>query len=131
MIEHTLNFDSSHSSVAFMPKGTGSTGFSLAYPKITLHAVSRNADAGNCLYCQIADPSVEPVANESDEDEEDDEEYEPLREMRIYVKDDAARELGTAACRLWIRIADSLRVDHSRPDLQCLHGLCQPASHPE
>lgn len=116
-IEHTLNIASSHSSVAFMPKGTGSTGFSLAYPKITLHAVSRNADAGNCLYCQVADPSVEPVANESDEDEEDDEEYEPLREMRIYVKDDAARELGTAACSLWIRIADSLRGDRSRPDL--------------
>jgi hypothetical protein len=77
-----------YSAIAFMPSDDR-VGWSLAHPRVTLHAVSRNADTGNCLYCQIADPSVRNDDNSEEEDEED--EYEPLREMKIYVKDDAAR----------------------------------------
>lgn len=78
------------SAIAFMSSGSTSAGFSLAHPRVTLHAVSRNAETGNCLYCQIADPSVPPA--EVDSEDEEDEEYEPLREMRIFVKDDASRK---------------------------------------
>jgi hypothetical protein len=82
----------SYSAIAFLPNGNSTAGFSLAHPKVTLHAVSRNVETGNCLYCQITDPSVEPAEVDSEDEDEDDEEYEPLREMRVYVKDDPSRK---------------------------------------
>lgn len=117
-----LIYEHLHSSVTFLRSGSDCTGFSLAYPKITLHAISRNADTGNCLYCQIADPSVPPISVDSDEEEDDDEEYEPLREMRLYVKDDASRKSRrTEGC-------DFARTDssvNSRSSIQRLYGLRQ------
>lgn len=46
-----------------------SRGFSIQYPKITLHAVSRSEDTGPYVYCQL-DETADGVEVTEDEDAE-------------------------------------------------------------
>lgn len=47
---------------------SGSKGFTVPYPNITLHAVSRS-DTGTSIYCQIdPNPEANAVVNESNDD---------------------------------------------------------------
>lgn len=67
------------------------TGFSLKYPSITLHAISPADDNSSAyLYCQVEDPSAKEQTTNGTEEEngvdEDDEEFVPMREMKVFVK---------------------------------------------
>ncbi|KAL7417318.1 regulator of volume decrease after cellular swelling-domain-containing protein [Mrakia frigida] len=85
--------------LSFLPTASTS-GFTLPYPSITLHAISRdNAALGPCVYCQL-DESVQPDAgaalpvvereNDGHYHPEDDEEADtPMREMRIFVGEES------------------------------------------
>jgi hypothetical protein len=96
------------SALCFVPASDSRPGFSLDYPSITLHAISRD-DSGPSVYCQL-DESPAPgqsvprptriiEGRENDghyhpEDEEDDDT--PMREMRILVD-----ESDGALLRMW------------------------------
>ncbi|CED84175.1 Chloride ion current inducer protein [Phaffia rhodozyma] len=88
--------------LSFIPSdsSTTKTGFSLLYPVITLHAISRDAEQGSCVYCQIDESSTAsdsvpvPEGIKESEKKVDDghyhpedegEEDTPMRELRIYV----------------------------------------------
>lgn len=87
------------SALCFIPASGSHPGFSLDYPSITLHAISRDS-LGPSVYCQL-DESPAPgqsvprptriiEGRENDghyhpEDEEDDDT--PMREMRIHVEE--------------------------------------------
>ena len=69
------------SAVAFLP--ASSSGFTLTFPSLTLHALTpASADTPAHIYCQI-DESDGAAAGGA-EDEEDS----PMREARIYVAED-------------------------------------------
>ena len=85
------------SALCFVPAAGSHPGFSLDYPSITLHAISRD-DSGPSIYCQLDEspaagqsvprPTRIIEGRENDghyhpEDEEDDDS--PMREMRILV----------------------------------------------
>lgn len=72
MIESTLAF--------VWPSGAG---FSIEYPRITLHAVSRG-ESGPSVYCQLdeSDPNGPTNGAEGDEDEDTE-----MREMKIIPSD--------------------------------------------
>lgn len=97
----TIRADQRHSALSFYSAAT-STGLSIPYPLITLHAISRAplrslaaagepetavAGGGPCIYCQI------------DEAEGDDEAEYDTREVIIVPSDPTARESCT--CSLW------------------------------
>ncbi|KAH7341677.1 regulator of volume decrease after cellular swelling-domain-containing protein [Rhizoctonia solani] len=64
------------SALAFVwPSGTG---FTVEYPRITLHAVSRG-ESGPSIYCQLDESPNGPGAPGADEEQEDSE----MREMKI------------------------------------------------
>ena len=78
-------------------------GFSLEYPTISLHAVSRdlNAYPREHLYVMVnakfGEESKEPVADEEEEDSDDD--VEPIAEFRFVPSDKSALEaMFTAMC---------------------------------
>jgi hypothetical protein len=86
----------SSSAFSFIPTDTSKSGFSLDYPSITLHAISRD-NFGPSVYCQL-DESAQPGQSappptrlvEGREDghyhpEDEEEEDAPMREMRILV----------------------------------------------
>lgn len=75
------------STLAFLwPSGAG---FTIEYPRITLHAVSRGED-GPSVYCQLdeSDPSGATNGAEENEEEEDTE----MREMKIIPSDPTSGE---------------------------------------
>lgn len=107
-----------------------SSGFTLSYPIITLHAISRdNAHLGPCVYCQLdeSDPAAAPppvVERENDghyHPEDDVEEDTPMRELRIFVGEDD---------REWHLFLGSARGrSSSSPDLALGHS-CRLRSSP-
>jgi hypothetical protein len=69
---------------------TTSSGFSLKYPAITLHAISpASEDTAAYLYCQVDDPSAKGQGGNDEEDEEEDDDYVPMRELKVFVKSEA------------------------------------------
>jgi chloride channel, nucleotide-sensitive, 1A len=79
------------SALAFMP-AVGDTGFTIPYPAITLHAISRT-DTGPSIYCQLDDAyGAHPVNGAG----ADDDEVGELRELVIVPADPATRELRSA-----------------------------------
>ncbi|XP_069325301.1 methylosome subunit pICln isoform X2 [Eulemur rufifrons] len=80
-------------------------GFSLEYPTISLHAVSRdlNAYPREHLYVMVnakfGEESKESVADEEEEDSDDDDDVEPITEFRFVPSDKSALEaMFTAMC---------------------------------
>ncbi|XP_045673975.1 methylosome subunit pICln isoform X2 [Phyllostomus hastatus] len=80
-------------------------GFSLEYPTISLHAVSRDLHAypREHLYVMVnakfGEESKESVADEEEEDSDDDDDVEPIAEFRFVPSDKSALEaMFTAMC---------------------------------
>ncbi|KAF8604215.1 hypothetical protein BDV93DRAFT_575781 [Ceratobasidium sp. AG-I] len=74
------------SALAFLwPSGTG---FTIEYPRITLHAVSRG-EGGPSVYCQLDESDPSGATNGGEENEE---EVTEMREMKIIPSDPASVE---------------------------------------
>ncbi|KAJ2056389.1 hypothetical protein GGI17_006220 [Coemansia sp. S146] len=57
-----------------------SRGFSIDYPTVVIHAVSRSTDGvGAHLYCQLDGPFPESIKPDSNDEEDDDEQFAELR----------------------------------------------------
>jgi nucleotide-sensitive chloride channel 1A len=76
------------SALAFMPS-TGSQGFQIPYPAITLHAISRT-ETGPSIYCQLDDQYDPAKVNGTDEAEDD--EAGEIRELTIVPSDSTLRK---------------------------------------
>lgn len=76
-----------HSSVlAFISTASG-RGFEVAYPSITLHAISRT-DTASYIYCQLDDPqAAEGTAGVEDEGEDETE----MHELRLIPQASSSR----------------------------------------
>lgn len=122
----------------FIPAGSAnstenplSTGFSLEYPAITLHAVSPASDSTPAyLYCQVEDPSAKgqsTAESEENNDVEEDEDVIPMREMKVFVKTVDQRKHSSEHCEPALSHIDEFR---SKPALQCLVPLCISPSVP-
>lgn len=89
------------SALCFVPSDASRPGFSLDYPSITLHAISRDA-SGPSVYCQLdesapaapgqaAPPPTRIVEGREDDGhyhpEDDEDEDTPMREMRILTEE--------------------------------------------
>ena len=74
------------SALAFLwPSGTG---FTIEYPRITLHAVSRG-ESGPSVYCQLDESDPSGATNGEEENDEEDTE---MTEMKIIPSDPASGE---------------------------------------
>lgn len=98
---------------AFLPTGRAAKGFSLTYPYITLHAIVPASDeTPTHLYCQVDDPSAG--------DDDDNGDFKPMRELKVFVRDQNALDDLYAAVTYCAGLHPSLE---DSDDEQALPGI--------
>jgi nucleotide-sensitive chloride channel 1A len=77
---------------------SGSSGFQIEYPAITLHAISRG-ESGPSIYCQL-DEALMVAAGDSNEADEDDGGDAQMRELTIFPQHPESRTFQFVPFRL-------------------------------
>jgi len=103
---------------------SGTSGFQIEYPAITLHAISRG-ESGPSIYCQLDETYGDPsrLAGGSNETDEDGEGDVPMRELIIVPQQPTSRMFNCS-----IIVHSFVQSNSSRDNIRSPFAMCISSS---